>query len=234
MTRPLKGERAEAYDRLMPLLSIPEEKIINQKNINPSSFFDHSSSASQIWLEIGFGGGEHLASLTKKYPGINFVGAEHFINGISALCVHIQKLETENIRIFPDDAMLLVRALKDQCIERLYILNPDPWPKKRHNKRRIINQQNLDEFSRILKPDGLLLACTDVDELAEWMVTEASLHPDFIWQANSCNDWKNPPADWASTTRYAEKGKRAGRKMTYLIFKKLANSLVKHYITTIP
>lgn len=129
-----------------------------------------------------------------------------------------------NIRVHMDDAMMIVRFLKDASLERIYILNPDPWPKTRHHKRRIVSQGNLDEFARVLKPGGRLVLATDVDDLAEWMVTQCLIHPGFEWTANSSKDWQTPPAEWIET-RYAFKGKQAGRRQTFLIFKNLAKPL---------
>lgn len=116
-----------------------------------------------------------------------------------------------------DDAVPLVKALPENCIHQIYVLNPDPWPKTRHHKRRIINQDNLNEFSRILVSGGRLVMATDVDELAEWMCTQAMIHPAFEWTAECADDWRVMPQDWIKT-RYEQKGEKAGRKQSYLIF----------------
>src|SRR5690606_18266160 len=173
---------------------------------------------SEICMEIGFGNGEHLHALLAQYPQTGFIGAEPFINGMAAFLKDLPEGKpTDNIRVFMDDALLLVQALQNQCLSRLYVLNPDPWPKTRHHKRRIINRKNLDEFARVLKPGGKIIMATDVDDMAEWMIKECFTHPDFSWTANSAQDWKNPPPDWIKT-RYAAKGEEAGRKQTFLVF----------------
>ena len=118
-----------------------------------------------------------------------------------------------------DDAMIIAKSLQRSSIDHIYVLNPDPWPKSRHHKRRMISQTNLTEFARILKPGAKLTMTTDVDHLAEWMCTHASHHPDFIWTARCANDWKTKPDDWYQT-RYELKGKAAGRQQSYLIFKR--------------
>ncbi len=123
-----------------------------------------------------------------------------------------------NVRVFMDDAIILCENLVDNCLDGIYVLNPDPWPKTRHHKRRIISKANLDIFARILKPGGRLIMATDVDALAEWMVTQSFTHPAFEWTANSSKDWQTPPVEWLET-RYAFKGKQAGRRQTFLIFK---------------
>lgn len=220
MTRPLGKDRAIAYDKIFPAVSFETPK----PDTAPASLFP--KKFKEHWLEIGFGGGEHLHALMMMNPDVAFIGAEPFINGIGAFTQHLNTPGTDldQIRVFGDDALLLVENLKSESLERLYILNPDPWPKNRHAKRRILSRTNLDQFHRVLKPGGLLHTCTDVANLAEWMCTQLANHPGFVWTANTSDDWQNPPSGWASTTRYREKGAKAGRKMTYLVFKKLANA----------
>lgn len=224
MTRPLGKERAHAHGKLWPVLSIPENLTSGSRNLKPSSLF--KKQYKEHWLEVGYGNGEHLVTLMEKYPDVAFIGIEPFINGTAALMQHLEHKPTDNVRAFMDDAVLLIDSLEDQSVDRVYLLNPDPWPKKRHAKRRFLQQSTLSEISRVLKPGGQLLACTDVDALAEWMLTQVSNHPDFVWTANSCKDWKNQPEGWASTTRYREKGAKAGRKMTYLLFNKACKQAV--------
>ncbi len=218
MTRPLGKERAHAYEKIMPVVSIPLETASGTRNLHPSSLF--KKKCKEHWLEVGYGNGEHLVALMEKYPEVGMIGIEPFINGTAALMQHLEHRDTSNVRSFMDDAVLLIDALEDQSIERLYLLNPDPWPKKRHAKRRFLQTSTLDQISRVLKPGGQLFACTDVAALAEWMLTQVINHPDFVWTANNSKDWQNPPDGWASTTRYREKGAKAGRKMTYLVFNK--------------
>ncbi len=227
MTRPLGKDRAHAFEEIFPLVSISESQM-ERKNF-PEGLFDAASGhkEKELWLEIGFGNGEHLLALMERHPHVNFIGAEPFINGIAAFLLGVQGRPKENIRVFIDDAMILVRSLANESLERIYILNPDPWPKKRHNKRRLVNRESLDEFARALKPGGKLLMCTDVDGLADWMVTHAASHPAFIWTAESVRDWREPPPGWASTTRYAQKGEKAGRRQTYLVFEKACKTVDK-------
>lgn len=209
--RPLNKTRKDLLENLLPRLKLEiGETISFPKKVN------------SLWMEIGFGDGEHLAALLRKYPDVGFVGVEPYINGMGNFLSRIKDDPHDNVRIYMDDAIPLVERMPEASIERLYVLNPDPWPKTRHHKRRIINQRNLDLFARILKPGGLLIMATDVDDLAEWMVTECSKHPAFTWTAESAKDWQNPPDWWELTTRYAQKGIQAGRNQTYLVFAKAA------------
>ncbi len=168
-------------------------------------------------MEIGFGNGEHLAALHETYKDVNFIGAEPFMNGMAIFLKTIRERDTRNMRVMMDDAMLLVRSLKENTLDRLYILNPDPWPKNRHHKRRIVNQKNLSEFARVLKPGSLLLMSSDVQDLADWMEEHAMQHPDFSYQSKSMG---TPPSEFMLTTRYAQKGLTAGRQQAYMVFQR--------------
>ncbi len=170
-------------------------------------------------MEIGFGNGEHLSALMRQNLDEAFIGAEPFINGMAAFLKDIRDEPHENIRVWMDDAILLVESLPSDYLNGIYVLNPDPWPKARHHKRRIISQDNLTKFARVLKPGGALIMATDVDDLAEWMVTQASAHPAFEWTAEQADDWRTTPENWIKT-RYEEKGAKAGRQQSYLIFEK--------------
>ena len=208
-TRPPKGERKEAIDTLLPKLQI---------DLAAPRFLPEQKES---WLEIGFGNGEHLKGLMERHPDRFYIGAEPFVNGMAAFLRSIKDMPHDNIRVWPDDALLLVDAIPDTYIEGIYVLNPDPWPKKRHYKRRIISQENLSKFARILKPGGTLIMATDVPDLAEWMVTQTSNHPSFEWIAERADDWRVMPADWIKT-RYEEKGAKAGRKQSYMLFQRNA------------
>ena len=216
--RPLNLERQQAVDELMPKLGINKELVTENADIVPYSLF--SKEYKQIWMEIGFGNGEHLKGLMERHPDHGFIGGEPFVNGMAAFLRSIYETEHDNVRVWMDDAIRLVDSLTDHSLDGLYVLNPDPWPKKRHHKRRIINTYNMDRFARVLKPGASLIMATDVDDLAEWMAIHASNHDQFEWTASSSADWKTMPQDWIRT-RYEEKGEQEGRKQSYLIFKRV-------------
>lgn len=217
-TRPLSDIKQAVTDSWLARLQPDIEDTKARKTIGMGELFGHQPEAP-VWFEIGFGSGEHLIGLMKQHPDIYMIGAEPFINGMANFlhAFEQEKLPDDKIRVWMNDAILLAERLPAQSLERIYVLNPDPWPKKRHHKRRIINQENLTTFSRILKPGGMLIMATDVADLGEWMVTQASLHPDFTWTAQSADDWRVMPKDWIPT-RYEGKGKAKGRQQVYLYF----------------
>lgn len=217
MTRPPGPERQGALDGLLPALAVPEDLLTGQGNLDPQTLF--AKPFDSFWFEIGFGNGEHLAALMREHPDRAYIGAEPFINGMAAFLKDIRLDPHGNIRVRMDDAIGIAASLAEGCLDGIYILNPDPWPKKRHHKRRIVSPENLDRFARILKPGGLLIMTTDVDDLAGWMVTQAANHPAFEWTAEKAADWRTPPPGWTAT-RYERKGAGKGRKQSYLIFQK--------------
>ena len=181
----------------------------------PAAWFgdDFSSYA----LEIGFGGGEHLAARAKAHPDTGFIGCEPFLNGVAKLLVEIDENSLKNIAVHNDDARPLMAALPDASLDRAFLLYPDPWPKKRHNKRRFISAENLDALFRILKPDAEFLVASDIADYLDWTLAHMRAHGGFAWTAEKADDWHQPPADWPGT-RYEAKAVKAGRRPGYLRF----------------
>jgi tRNA (guanine-N7-)-methyltransferase len=177
----------------------------------------------EFWLEIGFGGGEHLAHQAALYPHVGIIGCEPYINGIGDLLKKIDAQKLSNIRIFTDDARLLIEKLPDSCLEKIFILYPDPWPKTRHHKRRLVSKETLDMLARVMKKGAELRLATDHADYATWMLERLLTHPDFSWQAKTASDWKSPPSDWI-TTRYEQK--RLAGTPTYLSFRRRPESVL--------
>lgn len=220
--KPIKGSRKRLIEELLP-----EVKLQSSSKIDVTKIF--GISPKEVWLEIGFGGGEHVAELAKIYPNVGIIGAEPFMNGVASLLAHLNgshmkqalhsRLEngrTDNVRIWPDDIRPLFPSFPNEGFERIFVLYPDPWPKARHAERRFINQKNLPELARMLTKTGALYVATDVIEYAQWAVQQAE-ESDLFYQVNQ--DTSTPPLDWVPT-RYERKGLAAGRQPTYLIFKK--------------
>lgn len=214
--RPLNQGRLEVMDTVFPEIEIPASILTEEGNRSAADII--GKLTKQAWLEIGFGNGEHLSGLMRRHPDYGFMGAEPFINGMSAFLKDIEKEPHDKIRVLMDDAMMIANSLAEDTLDGIYVLNPDPWHKKRHHKRRIINQTNLDCFARILKPGAELIMSTDVPDLAEWMFTHATIHPNFKWTGNSKQDWDTKPEGWI-TTRYEEKKAKGADKMVYMLFK---------------
>lgn len=218
MGKPLTTARQAAVDGLLPALEIDKSILKETGNLELAQIF--LAPFDRTTLEIGFGNGEHLIGLINAAPNTNYIGVEPFLNGMAAFLKDATALPSHNnIRVLMDDAMMVVKSLKSETLDDIYILNPDPWPKKRHYKRRIVRPETVAEYHRVLKPGGRLICATDVDELAEWMVTQIVTHGGFEWTAERADDWRKMPPDWIRT-RYEVKGEQAGRRQSYLIFQK--------------
>jgi tRNA (guanine-N7-)-methyltransferase len=160
--------------------------------------------ARDLWLEIGFGGGEHLAAQAAAHPDVAMIGAEPFAAGVASLAAKAARDGLDNIRIWPDVAKPLLAALADASLGRLFILFPDPWPKTRHHKRRLVDRDTLDTAARLLRVGGLLRLATDDHGYARWMLERLAPHPAFRAAAGAPGDWTRRPPDWP-TTRYEAK-----------------------------
>lgn len=211
----MRDQRLGAYESIYPQVGISLPDGI----VDPHAFFDAPVRA--VWLEIGFGNGEHLVHQALQNPDIGMIGCEPFINGIAALCGDIKAHNIKNIRIFGDDARLLLPRLKSGAFSRAFVLNSDPWPKKRHAKRRFIQQETLDELHRLLADDAQLRLSSDHPVLIDWQLHQTYFHKGFEWQANCADDWRQRPADLPET-RYQKKGLREGRDTVFLNFIKRA------------
>ena len=213
--KPLSARKARLIETLLPALRFP---VTGDASIDPGQLF--SPVRREIWLEIGFGGGEHLAWQARENPDTGMIGCEPFINGIAKLLGAIEDNKLENIRIHPGDARELLHSLESASLERIFLLYPDPWPKTRHHKRRFVSQETLSQMHRLLKPGGLLRIASDIDDYIRWSLAAIHRHGGFEWLANEPDDWQTRPDDWPQT-RYEEKALREGRKPTYLEFERI-------------
>jgi len=191
----------------------------NTTNIkNPFDLF--SKTTTSIWMEIGFGGGEHIALQAENNPTVGFIGCEPFLNGIASLLRDVKNKNLSNIRILADDARPFLARLPDNSIDRLFILFPDPWRKKRHENRRIIQKNILNQFHRLLKIGGEFRLATDDTLYLRWILLHLKDHPGFEWLARRPNDWRLRPSDWPQT-RYEKKALMEGRTPIFLRYRKI-------------
>jgi len=171
-------------------------------------------------LEIGFGGGEHLVEAAAREADIGFVGCEPFVNGMAKLLARIDDRGLHNILLHKGDAIEVVDLLPDSSLSRVYLLYPDPWPKRRQHKRRFVSEDTLDRLARAMCGGAELRFATDIDDYAAWTLARLRAHPAFHWTATKSSDWTTPWPDWRST-KYEEKAMAAGRKPVYLTFLRL-------------
>ena len=171
-------------------------------------------------LEIGFGGGEHLASLAENSPQTNFIGAEPFVNGVASLLRHIKKRDLSNIRIWDDDVRLMLPRLSKSSLASVYIMFPDPWPKKRHLARRILDADMIEVLADLIKPRGNLVLASDDKIAKKWLLQTAISHPKFFWTAREPKDWRQRPLH-IFPTRYMVKAENAGRCPSWFVFERI-------------
>jgi tRNA (guanine-N7-)-methyltransferase len=211
----LRPGRRRLLDELLPQLqvSLPEDG-----KLDPAGLFAHRPE--RFWLEIGFGGGEHLAAQAEAHPEVGLLGCEPFMSGVARLLSLIAARGLSNVRLFTDDARLLMQALPDRCLGRIFVLFPDPWPKTRHHKRRIVSPASAAEFIRLLQPGGEVRLATDDMSYARAMLLVLRHRPELRWQAGRAPDWRERPPDWPMT-RYEGKALADGRRCVYLRFVRL-------------
>lgn len=208
--RPLRPGQQQLLEELLPSLTIELPQL---GELNPALLFPESKQS--VWIEIGFGAGEHLVAQAEAHPDIGFIGCEVFENGVAKLLREMDGRLLVNIRLFTDDARRLIAALPPDSISRVFILFPDPWPKARHHKRRIVSTETLDELARIMIEGAELRLVTDDHEYFVWMLERVTSHPGFVWLARSPADWRHRTSDWPAT-RYEEKARAAGRSPLFL------------------
>ena len=173
----------------------------------------------EVWLEVGFGGGEHMVHQAASNPGAGIIGAEPYINGVAMLLGKIRKAGVENLRVHPGDVRDLFDVLPAASVSRAFLLYPDPWPKKRHHRRRFVMPEYLGPFSQVLKPGAIFRVATDIPDYVRQTLEQVPRHG-FEWLAEGPQDWRRPWNDWIST-RYEQKALREGRTPHYLTFRRV-------------
>lgn len=208
----LRPRRQALIDTLLPAL-----RITPRPGLDPASLFDHAPSA--VWLEVGFGAGEHLAAQAQRRSDVGLIGCEPYVNGLASMLALIDGEGLTNIRIHDDDARLLIDSLADASIERMFLLFPDPWPKARHHKRRFVSLSTLDACARILADGAELRLATDDVGYCRWMLAHLARHDAFCWMARRPSDWRQRPDDWPPT-RYEAKAREQGRAPVFLRYRR--------------
>ena len=211
--RKLSPRQARLMAQLLPRIS-------PQLDTPPPSDLAHGlfgPGKGDVWLEIGFGGGEHLLWQARHNPDVGLIGAEPFEDGVVRVLAAIEDDGLGNIRVHADDVRDLLRWLPPASLGRAFVLFPDPWPKRKHQKRRLVNAHLLSLLSRAMRPGAELRIATDIGDYARTILMAFQASGDFEWTANSAVDWRVRPADWPST-RYEEKAVREGRRSCYLRF----------------
>lgn len=172
-----------------------------------------------LWLEIGFGGGEHMVHQATQNPDVGFIGCEPYINGVAMLLGKIRDAGADNIRVHPGDARDMFDVLPEASVSTAFLLYPDPWPKKRHHRRRFVTQEHLVPLARVLKPGAIFRVATDIPDYVRQALQEVP-KAGFEWLAETPEDWRKPWDDWIST-RYEQKAFREGRYAHYLTFRRI-------------
>ncbi len=210
----LKPRQAALFDTLLPrvALDLTKPAPTDLRTLFPNA-------VDELRLEIGFGGAEHLIAQAQAHPNVGFIVTDAFINGVAKALVAIDAHKLSNVRLYFGDASELLDWLPAGALTRIDLLYPDPWPKRRHWKRRFIQDESLAWLARLLKSGGELRFATDIADYAVYALARVLRSSDFTWTAERADDWRNPWPDFAGT-RYEAKAKREGRVPAYFIFRR--------------
>jgi tRNA (guanine-N7-)-methyltransferase len=213
------GQRALLDSRLAELAppGVSREENPERRAIDLAALFPGRRA---VWLEIGFGGGEHMIRQAGEHPDVGILGCEPFINGVAKLLAAVERAGANNLAIHAGDARDLMDVLPEGSIARAFLLYPDPWPKRRHWKRRFVNRDNLDQLARVMAPGAELRVATDIGDYVRHSLEQVRRHPAFEWTAERPADWREPWPGWPGT-RYEAKALREGRRPHYLTFRRL-------------
>jgi tRNA (guanine-N7-)-methyltransferase len=206
----LRGNHTALLQTLLPELALDVSRPIDVAAL----FADRRTS---LWLEIGFGGGEHLAAQAAKHPNSGYIGCEAFLNGLAKALTLIEANDLRNVRLFEGDARAVIEALPQNALDGIYLLFPDPWPKRRQRKRRFLSDDMLTRLARVMRPGAELRFATDIDDNAGWTLARILRSGDFTWKPQSAAEWQNPWEGW-SGTRYEAKAHAAARRLGFFTF----------------
>jgi tRNA (guanine-N7-)-methyltransferase len=211
----LRLHQADLIENLLPRLALD---IAAPRPPDLTGLFDPPADA--VRLEIGFGGGEHLIAEARAFPNTGFIGCEPYVNGMAKILTQIEAHNIGNIRLFAGDAAELLTWAPAQSLQRIDLIHPDPWPKRRHWKRRFVQDATVAAMARALRPAAEFRFVSDIDDYCAWTLAHLLRSPDFVWTAERADDWRLPWADY-TMTRYGHKAEREGRRATYLRFRKV-------------
>jgi tRNA (guanine-N7-)-methyltransferase len=211
----LRAHQADLIEHLLPRLALD---IGAPCPADLSEMFDRPLEA--IRLEIGFGGGEHLVAEARAFPDTGFIGCEPYVNGMAKILTQIEAHNIGNIRLLAGEAAELLAWLPPHSLKRIDLIHPDPWPKRRHWKRRFVQDTTVAAMARALEPEGEFRFVSDIDDYCAWTLAHLSRSPDFAWTAERADDWRQPWADY-TMTRYGAKAEREGRRAAFLRFQKV-------------
>jgi tRNA (guanine-N7-)-methyltransferase len=208
----LRAGQERLLAEALPLFSIEPEVLAAGRAF--------ASPPRQVWLEIGFGAGEHLIEQAKANPDVGIVGCEPFLNGVVATLTGLKREQLSNVRLRRGDAQSVIDAAPDAFFSRVFMLYPDPWPKRRHHKRRVVAVGMIEALARVMQTGAEMRFATDVDDYAAWTLTRFLASPHFRWAATRADNWRRPWPEWRPT-RYEAKARRESRRSVYLTFARL-------------
>jgi tRNA (guanine-N7-)-methyltransferase len=210
---PLRPRQAALFDTLLPRLAIDVSAPA------PDDLRALFGDVDTVRVESGFGGGEHLIAEAERHPRTGFIGIEPFVNGMAKALAAIGERKLENIRLHHGDATDVLAWLPAASLSRFDLLYPDPWPKRRHWKRRFVQDESVAAIARVVRPGGDFRFASDIADYVAWTLERLMRSPDFAWTAERADDWRKPWAEWPGT-RYEAKARREGRVPCYLIFRR--------------
>ena len=212
----LRAHQADLVAHLLPRLALD---ITGARCADLARLFDRP--VDNVRLEIGFGGGEHLIAEARAFPNTGFIGCEPYVNGMAKILAQIETHGIGNVRLFAGDAAELLAWAPPLSLARIDLIHPDPWPKRRHWKRRFVQDSTVAAMARILKASGEFRFVCDIDDYVAWTLAHLARSPDFAWTAERAADWRAPWPGY-TMTRYGKKAEREGRKAAYLRFCKIS------------